>query len=197
VAAHLAAKLHPRTAQQGLAEAAFPDEVEVLLARLGWKVVIPHLQEFRRGDALQAVLHGLRGGSTDSKHKDEINVLSFSQSVSGSGCPEFSISKPVDPASPGLAEAASSQRPFTTANLVVRKNGDKGFEYYKVAMSSVYVLSSNQSFSNEGAGYEEVVLSSRTTSMSYTPQKPDGSTGTEISRTINCSSPGSRGGRGN
>jgi len=44
-------------------------------------------------------ISGLPGGSTDSKHKDEINVLSFSQSVSGSGCPEFSINKPVDPAS--------------------------------------------------------------------------------------------------
>lgn len=147
---------------------------------------------------------GLPGGSVDSKHKDEIDVLSFSQSVSSSGsaavgsgagagkaaCPQFSITKPVDQASPGLAEAASSGRVLPSATLVVRNNADKAQEYYKVTMSMVYVLASSQGFSGEGGGYEGVVLAARTTSMSYQPQKPDGSLGTAVVRTINCSSPG-------
>ena len=147
---------------------------------------------------------GLSGGSTDSKHKDEINVINFSQTVSNSGpaaggsgagagkatCPQFNVTKLIDQASPGLAEAASTGRAFPSANLVVRSNGEKGQEYYKVTMSMVYVLASNQGFSGEGGGYEDIVFSARTTSMSYQPQKPDGSLGTAIVRTISCASPG-------
>ncbi len=142
---------------------------------------------------------GLPGNSMDSKHKDEIEVLNFQQAFSGSGsavgsgagggkatCPQFYITKNVDNSSPGLAEAASYQRTFPSATLVVRQNSEKGYEYYKVVMSSVIVQATNSQFTNEGGTYESVAFTARTSSMIYTPQKSDGSPGTPITKSISC-----------
>ncbi len=140
---------------------------------------------------------GLPGNSMDSKHKDEIEVINFQQAFSGSGsgsgaaagkatCPQFYITKNVDNASPGLAEAASYQRTFPSATLVVRKSSEKGLEYYKIVMSSVSVQAASSSFTNEGGTYESVAFTARTSSMTYIPQKPDGSPGTAITKSVSC-----------
>jgi type VI secretion system secreted protein Hcp len=134
---------------------------------------------------------GLPGESMDSKHKDEIDVYSFSQTVDAKQCPQITLTKRVDKSSPGLAEAASTQKSLASALLTVRKSGEKAEEYYKVSMSYVYVLSADQSFSGEGAGQEVVVLTARSTTMSYRPQNANGSLGNEVVKTIQgCGSNG-------
>jgi type VI secretion system secreted protein Hcp len=144
-------------------------------------------------DDVFLTIPGLPGESVDSKHKDAIDVLSFSQSVEGRQCPLIRVAKRVDKASPGLAEAASSQRVFASATLIVRRTGDKaGQEYYTMTMSSVQVLASNQTVSGEGSPYEEVMISPRSVTMAYRVQKPDGSLGETVTSKIdNCLAAGS------
>lgn len=143
---------------------------------------------------------GLPGESVDSKHKDAIDVLSFSQSVEGRQCPLIRVAKRVDKASPGLAEAASSQRAFASATLSVVRGADSkaGQEYYTMTMSSVQVLGSSQSVSEQGLPYEEAVISPRSVTISYRPQKADGSLGDVVTSKIdNCLPPGSPASNGN
>lgn len=149
-------------------------------------------------DDVFLTIAGLPGESADSKHKDAIDVLSFSQSVDGKQCPVIRVAKRVDKASPGLAEAASSQRAFASATLVVRRTGDKsGQEYYKMTMSSVQVLASNQVVSDQGSPYEEATISPRSVTISYSPQNADGSLGKAVTSTIdNCIAAGSPGAGG-
>jgi type VI secretion system secreted protein Hcp len=45
-----------------------------------------------------AKIGDIKGESTDAKHKDEIEVLSFSWGVANSGGLEFGFSKPAPPA---------------------------------------------------------------------------------------------------
>jgi type VI secretion system secreted protein Hcp len=137
---------------------------------------------------------GLPGESVDSKHKDEIDVYSFSQSMDGKQCPLISLSKRIDKSSPGLAEAIYRQKSLPSALLTVRKAGEKGDEYYKVTMTSVFVLSADHSFNGDSA-VEEVVISARTTSMSYRPQLANGTFGAEIVRTIQDCGTGANGSR--
>jgi type VI protein secretion system component Hcp len=75
----------------------------------------------------------------------------------------------------------------------LRKSGEKGLEYYKLTLSSVFVLSSDQSFSGEDSGYEAITITARTTSMTYREQQENGTVGGETSRTIsNCSTGNTR-----
>lgn len=151
-------------------------------------------------DDVFLTISGLPGESVDSKHKDAIDVLSFSQSVEGKQCPLIRVVKRVDKASPGLAEAASSQRAFASATLSVVRGADSkaGQEYFTMTMSSVQVLGSSQSVSEQGSPYEEAVISPRSVTITYRVQKPDGSLGDTVTSKIdNCvtaGSPGSGGG---
>ncbi len=87
---------------------------------------------------------GIPGESTDDKHKDQIDIESYSQSVEGRDC-QLSFSKRVDKASPLLAEAASTRKTIPSATLVVRRLNykDQSDEYIKLTMSSVTVVSSD------------------------------------------------------
>jgi len=130
---------------------------------------------------------GLPGESTDSKHKDDIDVVSFAQSVDERNCARLNIVKHVDTASPGLADAVANGKPLNAATLVVRRSGAKDqTEYYKLTLTSLAVTGVDQAFSREGSAMEEVTLSPRFLTVSYVPQKADGSLGKAVETTLNC-----------
>lgn len=128
---------------------------------------------------------GLPGDSLDSKHKDAIDVISFSQAVDNKEC-ALAITKGLDRASPGLVSAAATKGSFGAATLVARNAGKNQIEFYTITMQNVVVTNASQSLSRDGITSEAVVLLPKFMTVSYRPQNPDGSAGTPVETTANC-----------
>jgi type VI secretion system secreted protein Hcp len=102
-------------------------------------------------------IDGIEGDSTASKHKGEIEVLSFSWNIrqptstggtggggsAGKAVPsDFSIVKHVDKASPVLMVAVCSGQHFQDALFTVEARGGKGGEaFLKIKLSDVLISS--------------------------------------------------------
>jgi len=100
-------------------------------------------------------IDGITGESTDDKHKDWIEVLSFQHgmsqpssattSSSGGGTTErvnmddWTITKLVDKASPKLYEACASGKHFATVTLEVNRAGGDKLKYMEVKMEQVII----------------------------------------------------------
>src|SRR6185295_9713929 len=113
-----------------------------------------------------AKIGDIKGESTDDKHKDEIDVLSFSWGVTqtgtlahGSGGGEgkaqfndFNFTTNVSKASPALFLACASGTHIKEATIAVRRKGagDKGQEDYLVIKMSDVLVSSYQSGGSSG-----------------------------------------------
>jgi len=147
-------------------------------------------------------IDGIQGESQDSKHKDEIEVLSWSWGGtqgshglgSGAGArasrpciKDFTITKFVDKASPTLAAATVTGTLLPKAVLTVRKAGGTQQEYLTFELKSVLVSSYSTGgvSSGEGAPTEQVSLNFSSLSYEYKPQKDDGSVGAPVRAMIN------------
>jgi type VI secretion system secreted protein Hcp len=98
-------------------------------------------------------LDGIQGESQDDKHKNEIEVLSFSFGMTnaassalggggGSGkvlVHDVVVIKHVDKSSPKVWEACNSGKHISSAILYCRKQGGSQQEYFKITMSDVLV----------------------------------------------------------
>ena len=137
-------------------------------------------------------IDGIKGESQDSKHKDEIDVLSWSWGVSQSGTmhggggggagkanfQDLSVTKWVDMSSPKLLSSASTGKHIKEALLTVRKAGDKPLEYLKVTLTDCLI----SSVSTGGSGGEDrltenIAINFAKVKFEYTVQKADGSAG--------------------
>jgi type VI secretion system secreted protein Hcp len=132
----------------------------------------------------------IKGESQDAKHKDEIEVLSWSWGVSQSGTVahgggggegkasfnDFNFTHHVDKASPVLMKACATGEHIKEATITVRKAGKGQHEYLIIKMTDVLVTSVSTSVSAEGdATVEGVALAFAKVDFVYRPQKPDGS----------------------
>ena len=132
----------------------------------------------------------IKGESPDARHKDEIEVLSWSWGVSQSGTiahgggggagkasfHDFSFTHDVDRASPALMRACATGEHIKDATITVRKAGKGQQEYLVIKMTDVLVTSVSMSVSAEGdAPVESVALAFAKVDLEYKPQKPDGS----------------------
>jgi type VI secretion system secreted protein Hcp len=140
-------------------------------------------------------LDGIKGESQDNKHKDEIDVLSWSwggvQSAinrsgggGGSGKVNFNdlqITKYVDASSPLLIGAMAKGDHIKEALLTIRKAGGDQQEYIKMTMKQCLV-SSIQSGASGGEDRltENISLNFAEFVYNYAPQKPDGTLGANI-----------------
>jgi type VI secretion system secreted protein Hcp len=137
-------------------------------------------------------LDDIKGEAHDAKHKDEIDVLSWSWGVSQSGTThagggggagkanfqDLTVTKWVDLASPKLLSAASTGKHLKEALLTVRKAGDKPLEYLKITLTDCLI----SSVSTGGSGgddrlTENIGINFAKVKFEYTAQKPDGSAG--------------------
>lgn len=131
----------------------------------------------------------IKGESQDDRHKDEIDVLSWSWGMSQSGTAghagggsegrvrfhEFSFTHHVDAASPLLMRACATGELVTDATITVRRPGEGRQEYLTIAMKDLLVTSVSAGISAQGdATIESVVLSFAKVDLEYRPQKPDG-----------------------
>ena len=137
-------------------------------------------------------LDGIKGESQDSKHKDEIDVLSWSWGVTqsgtmhtggggGSGKASFSdmtLTKYIDSSSTSLFKACSTGDHIKEALLVVRKAGKDQQEYLKYTLTDCLV----SSVSTGGSGGEDrltenISLKFAKFKIEYRPQNKDGTLG--------------------
>jgi len=131
----------------------------------------------------------IKGESTDSKHKDQIEVFSWSWGVTnaatvgtggggGVGKSSFSdlnFTHRYDRAAPLLWRACAVGQHFTEATLVGTKQGKAAQDYLIVKMSDVVVTSASASDHVVGDATESVGLKFAKVDVEYKPQKADGS----------------------
>lgn len=134
-------------------------------------------------------LDGIKGESSDDKHKGEIEILSWSWGASQTGTmhhgsgggagkvnvQDITVTKYIDRSTPLLLQQCFKGAHFKEALLTVRKAGGAALEYIKLKMSEVII----SSVSVGGSGGEErltenVGLNFGKVQLDYTPQKPDG-----------------------
>jgi type VI secretion system secreted protein Hcp len=133
-------------------------------------------------------LGDIKGESADAKHKDEIDVLSWSWGVANTGgiahgggggagkasFNDLTIVHRVDKASPVLMTTCATGGHIPTGILVARKAGKGQQEYFIWKMDTVFVTSVSPSGSSEEPT-ETVTLQFAKLDVEYKPQKPDGS----------------------
>ena len=140
--------------------------------------------------AIFARIAGIKGESVDSKHKDEIDVLSWSWGVSNSGSlshgggggagkatfADFVFSHHIDKASPLLMKACATGQHITDATVTQRRAGTAQAEFLVIKMTDVLVVGVSNGGSVEGEATSETVsLTFAKVDVEYKPQKADGS----------------------
>jgi type VI secretion system secreted protein Hcp len=135
-----------------------------------------------------ATLGDITGESIDDKHKDEIEVLSWSWGVSnagemrgGSGGGEgkasfhdLSFTHKIDKASPALMQACATGVHLKDATITHRKAGKGQQEFLVIKMNDVIITSVTHSDTDEGRS-ESVSMAFAKVDLQYKPQKADGS----------------------
>jgi type VI secretion system secreted protein Hcp len=113
-------------------------------------------------------IDGIDGESTDKTHPGEIEIQSFSWSVTNTGSvgggggggagkasfSDMSFQSALSKAGPSLMLACATGRHFPSATLTCRKAGDKGIEFLKIKLSDILV-SSYQEGGSTGADLPE------------------------------------------
>jgi len=137
-----------------------------------------------------AKIGDIKGESLDSKHKDEIEVLSWSWGVQQSGTTaygggggegkanfnDFNFTHHVDKATAVLLKACATGEHIKEATITVRKAGKGQQEFLILKMTDVLITSVNPSGSGDAAAtVESVAMQSSKVDLEYKPQKADGS----------------------
>lgn len=137
-------------------------------------------------------LDGIEGESRDAKHKNEIDVESFSWGATapvgtapgGTGgatgkvsVQDFSFTAPVSKASPKLFLACAQRQNIKTALLSLRRSGGQQADFLKITLSGVTVTGYTQTAHNEADGGnpgDVVTLNFGKIQVSYSAQRADG-----------------------
>jgi len=137
-----------------------------------------------------AKIGDIKGESLDSKHKDEVEVLSWSWGVAQSGTMahgggggegkasfnDFNFTHHVDKASPVLLKACATGEHIKEATITVRKAGKGQQEYLIIKMTDIIITGVSPSGSGDSAATaESVALQFGKVELEYKPQKADGS----------------------
>jgi type VI secretion system secreted protein Hcp len=136
-----------------------------------------------------AKLGDIKGESIDDKHKDEIEVLSFSWGVSNAGSMahgtgggegkatfhDLSFTHKVDKASPVLMQACATGVHLKDATITHRKAGKGQQEFLVIKMNDVIVTSVTHGSSGSDGASENVSIAFGKVNVEYKPQKADGS----------------------
>jgi|SoiMethySBSTD1v2_1073268.scaffolds.fasta_scaffold552684_2 type VI secretion system secreted protein Hcp len=136
------------------------------------------------------MIDGIKGESIQDKHKDEIEIESFSWGATQQGAhgggggggagkvsfQDLHFTSRVGKHSPLLVKACATGQHIKKALLTVRKSGGSQEEYYKVTLEDLLV-SSYQSGGSEGSSalpVDQFSLNFSKIEFSYAQQKPDG-----------------------
>jgi len=140
-------------------------------------------------------IQGITGESKDSKHKDWIDVLNFSYSVSqssssftggGSGVGKasfdsLSFTHYVDKTTPVLFKYCAEGKHIPSVELSACKSGGGQQEYLHLTLTDVIVTHAGPTGSSDDARVKETVsLSYATIKVEVKEQKADGSVGAAV-----------------
>lgn len=132
----------------------------------------------------------IKGESLDARHKDEIEIQSFSWGVmnngaiggtggTSSGKPTFqdlALVHRIDKASPALFRACATGQRFKDAAITHRKAGGAQAEYLVIKLNDVLVTSVAHSGDGQ-SNTETISVGFGKVDFEYRTQKPDGSPG--------------------
>jgi type VI secretion system secreted protein Hcp len=141
------------------------------------------------GSDIFAKIGDIKGESLDAKHKDEIEVLSFSWGVTNSGTmatgggagagkatfQDLLIVHNIDKASPDLLRACATGTHLKEATITHRKAGKGQLEFLTVKMNDVIITGVTHGGATGQPYSETVSLAFAKVDLEYKPQKPDGS----------------------
>ena len=135
-----------------------------------------------------AKLGDIKGESLDDKHKDEIEVLSWSWgvtnavTVAGTGAgqgkasfSDLSFTHKIDKASPVLMQACATGVHLKEATITHRKAGKGQQEFLVIKMNDVIVTAVMDAEGKDGESGEAVSLAFAKIDVAYRPRKSDGS----------------------
>src|SRR3954449_10965133 len=136
-----------------------------------------------------AKLGDIKGESLDDKHKDEIEVLSYSWGVANAGSMgygsgggegkgqfhDLSFTHKIDKSSPVLMQACATGVHLKEATITHRKAGKGQQEFLVIKMNDVIVTAIMDAESREGDSAESVSLAFAKVDVAYRPAKADGS----------------------
>ena len=135
-----------------------------------------------------AKLGDIKGESLDDKHKDEIEILSWSWGVTNAAKPigggggegkssfhDLSFTHKIDKASPLLMRACATGEHLKEATITRRKAGKGQQEFLIIKMSDVLITAVTDADNDEGGNLETVSLAFAKVALEYRPQKADGS----------------------
>ena len=143
-----------------------------------------------------AKIGDIKGESVDAKHKDEIEVLSFSWGVTNAGSvshgggggggagkatfQDLSIVHKIDKASPLLMRACATGAHLKEATITHRKAGKDQQDYLIVKMNDIIITAVTDGDASGQGGSEMISLAFAKIDLEYKPQKADGSLDTGI-----------------
>jgi type VI secretion system secreted protein Hcp len=135
-------------------------------------------------------LDGIKGESADSKHKGEIDIMSFSWGLSQTGVQatgggggagkvhfqDIHFVKKSDASSPLLMLNCATGAHIKEGNFVVRKAGGTQLEYLKIKLTDILISSFTEHGSQKGdeIPMESVTINFAKVEYQYQPQGADG-----------------------
>lgn len=134
--------------------------------------------------AIFLFIPGVPGQSLDSNHPNWIDLSSFQVGVSNRVCSGITVTKQIDSSSPVLSTAAllGGAYPSMTLDFTV---GPARRSYLTYVLSNVTVTGVAQSTGGELIS-EAVAVFATTLTVTFKPQQPDGSDGTPVIYSLNC-----------
>jgi len=136
-----------------------------------------------------AKIGDIKGESLDAKHKDEIEVLSYSWGVTNAGhvgggagggagkatFQDLAFHHGIDKASPRLFAACATGEHIKEATITHRKGGKGQQEYLIIKMNDVIITGVALNDTSEGTPSETVSMVFAKVDFEYKPRKSDGS----------------------
>ena len=136
-----------------------------------------------------AKIGDIKGESLDAKHKDEIEILSFSWGVTNSGSAatgsgagsgkatfqDLVVVHNIDKASPVLMQTCATGAHLKEATITHRKAGKGQQEFLIIKMNDVLITAVSDADGAEAGPIESVSLAFAKVDVEYRPQKSDGS----------------------
>lgn len=143
-------------------------------------------------------IEGVEGESKVADHEDEIDVLAWSWGMTQPGSMhdgtssagrakvhDIVIRKYIDKSTPHLMRAVLDGKHFDEATLTMRKSGETPVDFLSIRMSQVLVTSVSTDAVNDDSYVptETITLNFAKLTVSYTPQREDGSPEAKIDLT--------------
>ena len=136
---------------------------------------------------------GIKGESTDAKHKDEVDIESWSWGETNAGSPragggagagkvsmqDFHFVMKLNKATPSLMRACATGEHIKVATLTARKAGKGQLEYLTFKFQDVLVSSYQTGGTEQAADLptDQVSFNFSKIEVEYRQQKPDGTLG--------------------